>query len=306
MENATAVVTHSHFAAEQFRDRYIGDISVLPLPVLHAPHVSERAVRLPIDLERPIILQAGTLNENKCIDLVIEAFSRSRSSSTAQLVICGHGPDETVDRLKRLANRVTGHGDVIVLGAVTDDVLHALRTHASVSTVLRYPSSEASSAVLIDSMAYGNAVLVTDASHYGEMPHGTVHIVPAPPSVDDVATALDTLLADPSSAATMGSRAASYVHREHTANNYARKLVPVLRSAGAALPRQQLARGLAEVLNQLGFTPDSTLISRLASTTVELFGATPRKPELLDMPRARSRASSCLAAKRSLTPTDTV
>ena len=299
MENATAVVTHSQFAADQFRDRYIGEVSVLPLPILHAPDIHQQPARLPIDLERPLVLQAGTMNENKCIEVVIEAFARSTASSTAQLVICGHGPEETVDRLKRLARRFTGNGDTIILGAVTDDVLHALRTQATISTVSRYPSSEASSAVLVDSMAYGNAVVVTDAGHYGEMPPGTVCTVPAPPTVEDVAAALDTLLADPSGAAAMGTRAAAYVAVEHTPQNYARQILPILRGAGAALPRRRLALELGAVLHQLGFVPDSPIASRLASTTVELFGSAPRKPAELAAPRARPRRAQVERPKRS-------
>ncbi|CAN5130312.1 hypothetical protein BH11ACT1_BH11ACT1_23020 [soil metagenome] len=299
MENATAVVTHSHFAADQLRDRYVGDVSVLPLPVLHAPDTDRQPVRLPIDLTRPLVLQAGTMNENKCIEVVIEAFARSTASATAQLVVCGHGPEETVDRLKRLARRLTGDADIIVLGAVTDDVLHALRTQAAISTVLRYPSSEASSAVLIDSMAYGNAIVVADAGHYGEMPAGTVSTVPAPPTVDDVAAVLDTLLADPDGASAMGARASAYVADEHTAQNYARQILPILRGAGAAGPRRRLARELGTVLHQLGFLPDSPIVSQLASTTVELFGSAPRRPAVLAAPRTRARRAPVEWPERS-------
>lgn len=281
MHDARAVVTHSRFAASLFRDRYLGDISVLPLPALHRPQANSGARLPPVDPDRPLVLQAGTLNENKCIDEVIAGFERSQSRSSAQLVICGHGPQEEIVRLRNRARHLIADGDAIVLGSVSDEALDALRQRALVSMVLRHPSTEASSAVLLDSMAYGSAVVAVDAGHYAEMPGDTLRLVAAPPDPDEIAAVIDSLVFNEDSARALGSRAAAHVTREHTPEAYARALVPILRRAGAVVPRNWLVEEIAQAMVRTGFGTEHSLGSLVTETAMELFGGTPRRPEAL-------------------------
>jgi glycosyltransferase involved in cell wall biosynthesis len=284
MHDARAVVTHSQFAATLFRDRYLGDISVLPLPVLHAPEAHGGVSLPPIDPDRTIVLQAGTLNKNKRVDEVIAGFERSRARSVAQLVICGHGPQGEIDRLRHRARRLIADGDAIVLGAVSDEALDALRQRALVSMVLRHPSTEASSAVLVDSMAYGNAVVAVDAGHYAEMPAETLRLVMAPPNPDEIAAAIDSLVLDEDAARALGSRAAEHVTREHTVEAYARAIVPILRRAGTVLPRKWLVEEVAQAMMRTGFGAEHSLGSVVTETAMELFGGRPRRPNALRSP----------------------
>jgi glycosyltransferase involved in cell wall biosynthesis len=281
MHDARAVVTHSQFAATMFRDRYLGDISVLPLPILHNPQAHGAARLPPIDPDRPVILQAGTLNTNKRIEEVLAGFERSKARSIAQLVICGHGPQEEIDRLRRRAQHLIADGDAIVLGAVSDEALDALRQRALVSMVLRHPSTEASSAVLVDSMAHGNAVIAIDTGHYAEMPADTMRLIAAPPDPDEIAAAIDSLVLDEAAARALGSRAAMHVAREHTPEDYARGIVPIIRRAGAVIPRTWLVKEVAEAMVRTGFGADHLLASVVTETAVELFGGTPRRPDAL-------------------------
>ena len=289
MHSALAVVTHSQFAANLFRDRYLGDISVLPLPVLHEPAGGNGTRLPPIDPDRPLILQAGTLNANKRIEEVIAGFERSGSRSVAQLVICGHGSQEEIDRLRERARHLIADGDAIVLGSVSDEVLDALRQRALVSMVLRHPSTEASSAVLVDSMAYGNAVVAVDAGHYGEMPEDTIRLVAVPPDPDEIAAVIDSLVMDEAAARALGARAAAFVTREHTPDAYARAFVPIVRGVGGVVPRRWLVEEIAEAMVRTGFAADHPLGSVATEMAVELFGGTPRRPEaLLHVPRTGS------------------
>ena len=281
MHDARAVVTHSQFAATMFRHRYLGDISVLPLPVLHRPEAHGDARLPPIDPDRPVVLQAGTLNTNKRIDEVIAGFERSKARSIAQLVICGHGRQEEIDRLRHRARHLIADGDAIVLGAVSDEALDALRQRALVSMVLRHPSTEASSAVLVDSMAYGNAVVAVNAGHYAEMPADTLRLVAAPPDPDEIAAVIDSLVLNEDAARALGSRAAEYIAREHTPEDYARAIVPILRRAGAVIPRNWLVKEVAEAMIRTGFGAEHVLGSVVTETAMELFGGTPRRPDAL-------------------------
>lgn len=288
MHNALSVVTHSQFAAGLFRDKYLGDISVLPLPVLHRPQGDSTAKLPPIDPDRALVLQAGTLNANKRIDDVIAGFERSQARSVAQLVICGHGSQEEIDRLRDRAQHLIADGDALVLGAVSDEVLDALRQRALVSMVLRHPSSEASSAVLVDSMAYGNAVVAVSGGHYGEMPNDTVRLVSVPPDPDEIAAAIDSLVLDETATRALGSRAAAHVLAEHSPDAYARAIVPILRRAGGVVPRNWLVDEIAQAMVRTGFGADDLLGSVVTRTAIELFGGTPRRPEALrSTPRAK-------------------
>ncbi len=281
MHDARAVVTHSHFAATMLHDRYLGDISVLALPILHRPEAHSGARLPPIDPDRPVVLQAGTLNTNKRIDEVIAGFERCQARSIAQLVICGHGPQEEIDRLRHRARHLIADGDAIVLGTVSDEALDALRQRSLVSMVLRHPSTEASSAVLVDSMAYGNAVVAIDAGHYPEMPADTLRLVAAPPDPDEIAAAIDSLVLNERAARALGSRAAEHVARQHTPEAYARGIVPILRRAGAVIPRNWLIKEVAEAMIRTGFGAEQLLGSVVTETAMELFGGTPRRPEAL-------------------------
>lgn len=281
MHSARAVVTHSHFAADLLRDRYLGDVAVLPLPILHRPEGDSGAWLPPIDPDRALILQAGTLNSNKRIEEVIAGFERSRAKSVAQLVICGHGSQEEIDRLRNRARHLVADGDAIVLGAVSDEALDALRQRALVSMVLRHPSTEASSAVLVDSMAYGNAVVAVDAGHYAEMPADTIRLIAAPPDPDEIAAVIDSLVLDEEGARVLGARAAEHVLREHSAEAYALAMVPILRRAGGVTPRNWLVEEVAQAMARTGFGADHPLGSLVTETAIELFGGTPRRPEAL-------------------------
>jgi glycosyltransferase involved in cell wall biosynthesis len=281
MHDALAVVTHSQFASSMFRNRYLGDISVLPLPILHRPEAHAGGRLPPIDPDRPVVLQAGTLNANKHIDEVIAGFERSKARSVAQLVICGYGPQEEIDRLRRRARHLIAQGDAIVLGAVSDETLDALRRRALVSMVLRHPSTEASSAVLVDSMAYGNAVVAVDAGHYAEMPADILRLVAAPPDPDEIAAMIDSLILNEGAANALGARAAEHVAREHTPREYALGILPILRGAGAVIPRNWLVTEVAEAMIRIGFGADQALGSVVTETAMELFAGTPRRPDAL-------------------------
>ncbi len=285
MRDALTVVTHSAYAARLFRDRYVGDVAVLPLPIIHGPH-TDRVAPLPLlDPDRPIVLQAGTLNANKRVEDVITAFERSRARATAQLVICGHGSEKVIERIRDRARHLVDEGSAVVLGAVADDVLDALRRRALVSMVLRHPSTEASSAVLVDSMAYGSAVIALRTGHYAEMPADTVRLTSFPADPDEIAEAIDSLVLEPDAARALGARAEQYVRGAHTAQAYAQALLPILAGSGSAVPRGWLVDELAHAMVRTGLGADDLVGPDVTRTITELFGGVPRRPEILGTAR---------------------
>jgi len=277
LASAEAVVTHSEYAADDMRRRYAGDVFRLPLPALHFDQTEIKEVDLPMLDDRTVILQAGVVNPNKCITAVLDGFAAAQISDRAQLVIAGHADASALSGLRL---EIARHGladSVHLLGPVSDEVLHSLRHRASIATVLRDPCLEAASAVLLDSMAYGLAVVTVDSGHYVEVPDDAVVRVPVPPAGAELAEALVRLVDDPLAVAAIGSRARDYVETVHTPERYADMITDVLHEAGSYPRRRDLAADLARTIERIGFVDSDEITDIVAGAAAEIFAPQPRR-----------------------------
>jgi glycosyltransferase involved in cell wall biosynthesis len=274
VDNALAVVTHSRFAAERVKREYAGDVWVLPLPASHVAEEGSTAEPATLD-RRPLVLQAGMLNTTKCVPTVIEAFAMADVAERAQLVICGFALPAYVNELRQQVASWRIEQSVQVTGGVSNDILDSLRRQATVATVLRYPIGEASSAVLLDSMAYGLGVITVDFGHYAEMPDDTVLRIDYPPSPEQLSQAIRSAIDEPAKTAEMGARAQQYVRTHHTAAHYADGILEVIKKAGSLGRRRNLATDLAHTIERTGFDSDDPISEIVANTAVDLFGNKP-------------------------------
>lgn len=290
LENATGVVTHSEYAAGLLRERFAGDIWTLGLP-READDLEAEPVELEMIDDREVILQAGVPNRNKHIPAVIEAFDRAGISDKAQLVICGYGNGKDFADLQ---DEVSDRGltdSVKLLGRVSDQTLDALRRKALIATVLRYPFGEAASAVLLDSMAYGLAVLTVNGGQYAEVPADTVVRIDTPPRAADMVPTLQRWIAEPEQARALGLRARAYVGEHHSGERYARDIAGVIEQAGSFARRRLLADQLATTLKSLGFSEDDEIVGVVGDAAAELFAAAPARPaEIFGRPKTERRS----------------
>ena len=275
--DALGIVTHSEYSANNLRRRYAGDVWRLPLPALHFGDTEVDEVGLPMLDERQVILQAGVLNANKFVPAVIDGFEAAQIANKAQLVICGFAEPADLAQLNDYVAARGLTGSVHVLGSVSDATLHSLRRRASIATVLRYPCLEAASAVLLDSMAYGLAVVTVNTGHYVEVPSDCVARVDVPPRGSDIANVFRSWVGNPARAAQVGGRARAYVEAEHTPAVYAERMAEVLRLAGSYPRRHALATGLAGTFARLGFSADDAITKTVADSATELFAGIPRR-----------------------------
>jgi glycosyltransferase involved in cell wall biosynthesis len=276
LEGADQVITHSEHAAERVREQYVGDVYRLGLPALHRPDDTPPPALDWLD-ERPVVLQAGAVNPNKCIPLVLEAFSEHSLGEHLQLVVAGHAEPGDRRELERFVSRAHLDGSVHILGTVDDATMQALRGRASIAMVLRSPVTEASSAVLVDSMAHGLATVALEVGHYTEHPSDVVQRLPLPPTSEAIGELLTRWALDPSIPAARGRAAAEYAELHHDARTYARELLEVLDFKNAIRRRHSLAAGAAELVRRNGFAPDSHLASRVAQEAALLFAGRPRQ-----------------------------
>lgn len=277
LESATSVVTHSRYAADALAGRYVGEVTVLPLPVAIQSPLGAPAAELAIPDDRVMILQAGVLNPNKHVDVVLEAIAEAELADEVHLVVCGHAVPRELEQLKLHIADLGLQNSTTVLGEVSDATLHALRSRADIGTVLRHPCGEAASAVLAESLGHGIPLVSVDDGCYREAPAESVLRVPVPPDPADVGAALRRWVEDPEARATAAERGREFVREQHSAAAYASGILDALQRTGATRRRAALAQDLADITARAGFDSNSSLVDRLAERAHELFAATPNQ-----------------------------
>jgi glycosyltransferase involved in cell wall biosynthesis len=276
LEGANQVITHSRYAAGIVRDDFIGNVHHLGLPWLDRPrHVDQPQTIDWLD-ERPVVLQAGAVNANKRVDMIVDAFAEYDLARHFQLVIAGHVQPKDKADLERRVARAGLTESVFVLGSVDDRVMSELRQRAAIATVLRSPVTESASAVLVDSMAYGLATVALETGHYKEHPADVVQFLTAP-TTKALGELLTSWAQDMSIPARRGRVAAAYAEERHSAASYARDLLQVLPFGGALRRRRDLASAMADLVERNGFSADSHLGRHVAAEAAALFGHTPRR-----------------------------
>jgi glycosyltransferase involved in cell wall biosynthesis len=275
-EGARQVVVHSEFAAARVRDAVLADVVVVGLPVAPAapaPPTAAAEDPLPhVPAGVPVVLQAGVLNPNKRIDVVVAAMARLASERSAHLVIAGRPGVMSVEEVRAVVD-AQGLTDVTLIDSPSDATLAAVRLRADVAVVLREPCLEGASYALLESLAAGLPTVVVDDGSYAEVRGAFVEHVRTPPQPGDVATAVGALLER--GATDLAPAARAHIVAHHTPEAYADGVLRVLRDVPATAPRARLVANLSEVLHSWGLADVPGALDTVATRVEELFGATP-------------------------------
>lgn len=152
----------------------------------------------------PVVLYAGQLVARKRVDMVIEACGRLSAENRARLTlsIIGEGPEES--RLRELA------GQLGVNAVFERRVGHAelLRRMSRAAIYAQASSLEGHPKTVIEAMASGAAVVVTDSPGMGEVITHGVTGLRVESSAGAIADAIDLLLTDEPWREQMGHAAA--------------------------------------------------------------------------------------------------
>ncbi len=196
---AEEIVAHSTIAADRIR--------VIPNGVdpHDVPPARRHEVLAAVGLEgRPYVLWVGSLEPRKGVGTLVAAMAqlhRRRAGAGAVLVLAGY-PGWMTSQVMAAADRAELGGDLVELGAVTDEQLWALYAGAS---VFAFPSRhEGFGYPVLEAMTQGIPVVCSDLPVLREVVGDTGVRV----AVDDVAgwsEALAGLLADPAEAARIGA-----------------------------------------------------------------------------------------------------
>jgi len=165
----------------------IRDAAIAPLP--------------PVFEGRPLVLFAGRLAEEKNPIVMIDALAQAFESNNAVALLCGTGPLQSA-----MAARIDALGAQhrIVLAGHRPDVFGLLQRASLCLAISRY---EGSPNVVLEAMAAGCPLVVSDIPAYTELLDAEVALVVERDSVRDTARAIREVLEHPETAADRAARA---------------------------------------------------------------------------------------------------
>jgi glycosyltransferase involved in cell wall biosynthesis len=189
-------------------------------PLYHPPHNAES---FRCETAEPFLLLPSRINRTKRQLLAVQALARSRSS--LQLVICG--ASEEAPYLEQIERELDASGlrdRVQFLGRVTEE--QKLSLYARCLGVLYVPLDEDYGYVTLEAMLASKPVITcTDSGGPLEFVVDGVTGFASPPTPDGLASAIDRLASDPTSAAAMGRAGRdAYVERQISWNSVVAQL----------------------------------------------------------------------------------
>lgn len=182
-----------------------------------------------------VVGYVGRLGFEKRLDILFEAFAQLDRRREVTLSIFGDGPDrprlEGLARKLDIAARVRFHGEV-------SDVAAA---YAACDIVALCSMRESSSNMILEAMAAGKAVVVTNVGGLPELiGHGTGGMCVPPLDPDALATTLSTLIDHPAERGRLGASAVTLARTHHAPDRVAGMWLTLLEStAGKTFSAQK-------------------------------------------------------------------
>jgi len=229
--NAEGVLTHSLHSAEAVRTRYgaLVPVEAVQLPLcLLGEYGDSRPLLTRGELEVPadtcLLVATGRVGRGKRIETVLEALAGSERLRTGCMFVAVGAAED--DYLVELQERVLDLGleSRVRFVTVADD--HAMQSYLAAADIcvnLRYPSTESSSATLVEQLYHGKPTVVYDIGVYSEQPDDIVVKVQFDQGVEGVRRALVELATDPTLRSSIGERAREYARENCTPSAFARR-----------------------------------------------------------------------------------
>ncbi|MEM2839589.1 MAG: glycosyltransferase family 4 protein [Thermoplasmata archaeon] len=210
-------------------------IAVLPnaidtttfMPVTRESMLSQRrAIGIPIK-DFVIFCPRRLVPKNGVKYAALAMISLKRRIPNALLVIAGEGPDRA--EIERIVEEEKLHECVRLVGNVPHDEILAYYQACDVVIIPSITSEgveEATSLSMLEGMACGKAVIVTDVGGLKEtVKHGDTGIIVSQANPDAIASELERLYREPKLAQNMGSSARKLVERHHSYVAHARRMM---------------------------------------------------------------------------------
>jgi glycosyltransferase involved in cell wall biosynthesis len=282
---ATGVVVHSDFLRARVSAATEVPVCHLPLPMIRRasrPRDRDQAEPTPpvVPDERVVLLTVGHLNPNKRVLEVIDVLGHHRDLA-ARVVYVVIGSQQDAQHTRDVRDAIARHGlqgSVRLIGRCSDQDLHAWLARADVCVTLRHPVMEGASLSLVEQMAAGKAVIVTNDGVYAEAPDDAVRKVSPGAEAAELPGVLRNLVDDPDGRRRLGERARQHAEAVHRADRYAAELIAFLRRTWGVTAMARYVDRVGTALRQVGARPGMPIVDRVARETATLFGEPETSP----------------------------
>ncbi len=190
----------------------------------------------PARCKKPYILFVGRLTKRKGVDLLVKAFTKIATEyKDLKLVIVGDGEEKKM--LQTLIEKLGVRSRVRILGNVSRHTLKKLYAEASIFVL---PSrGEGLPLSLLEAMASECAVVATRVSGAIDViKHGYTGLLISPNNVEELASTIETLIADESLRKKLALRARDLVLKEYSWDRVAEKTLAVYHRVGSCIDRK--------------------------------------------------------------------
>lgn len=224
---ASRIVYNSEFVRQEYESIYGYPRSKGCVILNAAPPAESVVARRPLQ-DCVVIGYLGRLADEKRIDVLIRAFAAMRHRQRARLLLCGDGPLR--ESLAKLADEL-GAADRVEFRAGTSN---AAAAYAEMDVVSVCSRRESSSNTVLEAMAAGKAVVVSDAGGLPELiDNGQAGVCVPVGDVAGMADALDRLAADRDERTRLGRAAQALARQRHDAARVGRQWLDLLGEVAA-------------------------------------------------------------------------
>jgi glycosyltransferase involved in cell wall biosynthesis len=233
---ATAVVTHSEWAARRVRAVVATPVLVARLPAEPYEPPGGTAGTLPVDAAAPVVVP-GIVNRHKMVSTVIEGFAESGLARAGHPLLIMGPCDARMEANLRLAARRAGVEEALRFAyPLNHDDFLAQLTGALAVVSLREFNTEAQSAALLAGLLSGRPVIASDDGSVRDLPDDLIIKVAGENAGREVAHGLRGVADGSVDVAAITAAASQWIQREHTLPGY----VAVLEAALAVHERRRV------------------------------------------------------------------
>jgi glycosyltransferase involved in cell wall biosynthesis len=266
LTGALGVVTHADFVAEAVRRVAGAPVAKIPLAyAVDATSAAPSRADLQVPENRLLVVTVGHANENKRIQVVMQALAENRDLAEAIVyVVIGSCPEPFGSVLQKLRLEWNLRESVRFTGHAPDELLRGYLRHAGVCVNLRWPAMEGGSASCAEQMLFGKAMIVTDTGVYRELPEDSVRKVRPEHELRDLTRHLREMVNDPDLRQRLGECARRYAEANFNPGLYARRFLKFCSGLPSYKPALALMDAAGRELWRIGVTPEMAIVDTVA------------------------------------------
>jgi glycosyltransferase involved in cell wall biosynthesis len=232
IESSECVIVHSHYV-KNLLEKY-HHIKAIPhgrdAVELNEEFISKNKKALNLNDHQPILGCFGFMNSNKRINVLLDVFKDlTNEFPRAMLILAGdidnNFKKDIIVRLKKynLSN------SILITGYNSEELYKKYLACTDIVINLRFPTMGETSGTLLDAMAFGKSVVVSNIGSYREFPDNCCWKVDVDNSEKELLLAyLRELISNKGLREKMGENAKQYIKKNHDWDNIALKYLEVI------------------------------------------------------------------------------